>query len=187
MFTIREVLLLQEEILRHISLSSLLRRPELIEGPEAATAFQSPYGFACTFYGIKPIPTLPLHKNSSSIPFASAFDDMASLSITCGRRLIVSAEPLTLRDVFVRLLLLVGQLIEKLEGMQDVPITVSWNPTEWVSVMLGTFELEVLSCIVLCPSELTIRSDSKLHHCRSRCGTCSRPPSNKRTGTKALR
>lgn len=156
MSTVREVLLLQEEILRHIPLGALLRRPELTEGAEAATASQSPYGFACTFYGIKPTPTLPIHKNSSSVPFASAFDDVINLSTSCGRSLLVSTKPLALRDVFAQLLLLVGNLVDKLEGKQGAPIEVSWNTTEWFSVMLGTFELEVRFLAIFNVQELII-------------------------------
>jgi hypothetical protein len=121
----------------------LLRRPELTEGAEAATASQSPYGFACTFYGIKPIPTLPTRKNSSNVPFASVFEDVTNLSTSCGRSLLVSTKPLSLRDVFAQLLLLIGNLVDKLDGKQDTSIGVSWTPTEWFSVVIRTFDLEV--------------------------------------------
>jgi hypothetical protein len=141
--TFREALLLQEEILRQIPLSALLRRPELTEGAQAATVSQSPYGFACTFYDIKPTSKLSIHKDSSSVPFASALGDLISLSTSSGRSLLVSTKPFILRDVFAQLLLLIGMLVNKLEGIQGAPIGVSWNPTEWLLVMLGTFELEV--------------------------------------------
>jgi hypothetical protein len=137
---IMEVLLLQDELLRHIPVTALMKRPELTEGAQAATASQGPYGFACTFYGIQPTPDLGIDKNSSNIPFASAFEDLISLSVSCGRSLLASSKPLALRDIFARLLLLISMLVDRLEA---TPIGISWNPAEWFSVLLNTFELEV--------------------------------------------
>jgi hypothetical protein len=147
--TVREALLLQEEILQHVPLSALLKRPELTEGAQAATVSQSPYGFACTFYGIKPTSKLSIHKDSSSVPFASALGDVIGLSTSCGRSLLISTRPLALRGVFAQLLLLVGMLVDKLEGKQDAPIEVSWNPIEWLSIVLNTFELKVCFLLLL--------------------------------------
>lgn len=141
--TVMEVLLLQEELLRHIPITALMKRPELTEGAQAATALQSPYGFACTFYGIQATPDLCTNKSSSNIPFASAFEDLISLSLSCGRSHLATSKPLVLRDIFARLLLLISMLIDRLETIQSVSIEVSWNPGEWFSILLSTFEIEV--------------------------------------------
>lgn len=142
--TVREVLILQEEILRQTPLAALLRRPELTAGAQAATASQSPYGFACTFYGIKPTSKFSTQKNTSSVPFASAFEDLIGLSTNCGRRLVTSKTSLPLRDALAQLLLILGKLVDRLEGREGEPIQISWSPNEWFSVVLETFELEVL-------------------------------------------
>jgi hypothetical protein len=169
--TFREVLQLQAEVLRHIPFNALLKRPELTEGAQAATLSQSPYSFACTFYGIKPTHVLPVQKDSSSVPFASAFVDVLSLTASCGRSLLSSTKSLILRDVFAQSLLLVGNLVDKLEGKQNAPIAVSWDPTEWFSVVLDTFELEVCFLIFYTSQEFNIRSDRKLYHCGSYRGS----------------
>lgn len=135
--------MLQGEILQQIPPDALLKRPELTEKAQATITSQSPYGFACTFYGIKPTPKILVHQAFSSIPFGSAFDDVISLSTSCGRSLPVSTNSLALRDAFAQVLCLVGKLVDKLHGRQGLAIGVSWNPTEWLSVVLGTFELKV--------------------------------------------
>jgi hypothetical protein len=186
--TVREALLLQEEILKHVPLGALLKRPELTEGAQAATVSQSPYGFACTFYGIKPTSKVSTHKDSSSVPFASALGDVVGLSTSCARSLLVSTRPLALRDVFAQLLLLVGMLVDKLEGKLDAPIEVSWNPTEWLSAVLGTLELEVYIYLVdKSPfSRLIIGLDYQLYRCGPHCGSRGYFASNNRTEAEAL-
>jgi hypothetical protein len=83
--------------------------------------------------------------------------------------------------VFVQLLRLVDQLVDKLEGKQSVPIAVSWNPTEWFSVVLGTFELQVCFQVVLDPQMLITPPDRELHHYRSHYRSCCWFTSNKGT------
>lgn len=139
----REVLILQEEILKQIPLSSLLQRPELTARAPAATETQSPYEFACMFYGIKIDDRISTHNSNSNIPFASAFEDLISLTTICGKNMIAPKKFSPSWDIFVQLLLILGNLVEKYEGKDDVQICISWDPAEWFAVVLGTFDLEV--------------------------------------------
>ena len=141
--TTREVLKLQEEFLKQIPLSSLLQRPELTAGAEVATKTQSPYEFACMFYGIKVDEKILTHNGNSNIPFASAFEDLISLTTICGQNMIAPKKSLPSWDMFAQLLLILGDLIEKYEEKDDIRICIRWDPAEWFSVVLGTFDLEV--------------------------------------------
>lgn len=137
------MLRLQEEILKQIPLSALLQRPELTAGAQAGTETQSPYGFACTFYGIKIDEKIDTHNGNSNIPFASAFEDLISLTTICGRNMIAHKKSLPSRDVLAQLLLILGNLVDKYEGQDELRIRISWDPAEWFSIVLSTFELEV--------------------------------------------
>lgn len=135
-----EGLRLQEEILRHIPHATLMQRPELTENMQAASISQRPYTFACIFYDIKPILKVPSHKGPFDIPFASAFENMVQLSLSCAKRLVATSDgsPL-LMQAFSQLLLLLDRLVGRLGS----PISVSWKPAEWLSVVLKSLEHEV--------------------------------------------
>lgn len=137
--SIKEGLLLLEELLRHIPHTALMQRPELTSEIQAASAAQRPYVFACTFYGAKPIPTIPAQKGSYSIPFASAFENIIRLSTSCAQSLLKKGSPSRLREVFTQALLLIDRLVGRLGSS----IEVLWNPTEWLSVVLKSLDHEV--------------------------------------------
>ncbi|KAF7968943.1 hypothetical protein HWV62_28842 [Athelia sp. TMB] len=139
---VKEALLLQEEILRHISIAALSKRPQINQGAQEATSSQSPYLFACTFYEIKPMPDLATHRDSSVIPFTSVFQDLIHLSTVCGKQLKGTNNMALLQDVFAHLLLLIGDLVKKLEAKSIGPFDLAWQPRSWLSTILGTFEEE---------------------------------------------
>lgn len=45
--------------------------------------------------------------------------------------------------MLAQLLLILGELVDRLEGREGLPIGVVWSPTDWFSTVLETFELEV--------------------------------------------
>ena len=95
------------------------------------------------FYGIKIDEKISTHNANSNVPFASAFEDLIGLTTICGKNMIAPTQPLSSWDMFAQLLLILGNLVEKYERKDDLRICISWDPAEWFSVVLGTFDLEV--------------------------------------------
>ncbi|KAF5384809.1 hypothetical protein D9615_001099 [Tricholomella constricta] len=130
---LRETLLLQEEMLRHIPHSALMQRPDLTGPIEAKRTTQRPYLFACSFYGIDPIDIPPTPGASFTVPFVSAFENLANLSIRCAQSLDGdSTDVVTLREVFSQTLLLIDRLV----GRLGTTVTISWDPAKWLQVIL---------------------------------------------------
>lgn len=120
-----------------------MRHPELTGDIQAASTSQRPYLFACSFYGITPIASVPTLPGTSfdAVPFVAAFQNFAALSVKCAHSLMGAsgsgAAPL--REVFSQTLLILDRLIGRLGS----PIHVAWDPEEWLSVVLRSVEHEV--------------------------------------------
>ncbi|KAJ6623058.1 Dopey, N-terminal-domain-containing protein [Mycena sp. CBHHK59/15] len=137
--SIRESLLLLEEMLRQIPHVALMQRPELSAELETAAKSQRPYVFAATFYGFKPTLDTAAPSGLFTVPFASAFQNLVALSINCSR---FSSEgcdtPGPLREVSSQSLLILDRLVRRL----DSQITLTWNPDQWLSSALASLEHE---------------------------------------------
>ncbi|KAG6813245.1 hypothetical protein H0H92_012882 [Tricholoma furcatifolium] len=141
---LKEALLLLQEILRHIPHSSLMQRPDLTGPIEAQRTTQRPYIFACSFYGIEPIPTASSDSNSFAVPFVSAFENLATFTCNSVEALTSSSfsdvQALhTLREVFSLSL----SLLDKLASRLDTLVSVSWDPQGWLQTILKGLEHEL--------------------------------------------
>ncbi|KAJ7610904.1 Dopey, N-terminal-domain-containing protein [Roridomyces roridus] len=136
---VRETLLLMEEMLRQIPHAALMQRPELSGEMQLAAQSQRPYVFATSFYGFKPKLETAELSGPFTIPFASAFQNLVALSINCSRFLNEGCDsPGSLREVSSQSL----YILDRLVGRLNAPITVVWNPEEWLSAVLAILENE---------------------------------------------
>ncbi|KAI0964349.1 hypothetical protein AcW1_001188 [Taiwanofungus camphoratus] len=129
----QELLLLQQEILSHIPKSAPLgSRPS----SSGQLQEEGPSSFACKFYGIED----KVHhsrRGSPAVPFTAVFEDLVKVNITSAEFLLTSTKDLeVVRDVFVRSLILLAALVTRAEQLQDTSFLVSWDPAEWLSVVL---------------------------------------------------
>jgi hypothetical protein len=145
--SVRESLILLEEMLRQIPPAALMQRPELSGDMDLIAKSQRPYIFAATFYGFEPtLDDTPPPLGPFTIPFASAFQNLIVLSTSCSRFLTEGcATPGPLREVSAQSLLLLHRLVQRL----DSQITLTWSPNQWLSLVLGTLEHEVLLLFAL--------------------------------------
>ncbi|KAJ7103154.1 Dopey, N-terminal-domain-containing protein, partial [Mycena belliarum] len=136
---VRECLLLLEEILRQIPHVALMQRPELNSEMEVTAKSQRPYVFAATFYGFKPTLDIPSLSGPFIIPFASAFQNLVTISARCSRFITEGCDtPGPLREVSSRCLLILDRLVGRLNS----PVTIAWDPDQWLSSVLGALEHE---------------------------------------------
>jgi len=139
---IRETLHLLEEMLQYISQSSLTQRPRVNGQLELGIA-DRPFLFACNLYGINPRGIPERHGSSFAVPVASAFESLASLSLSCAQDLINNSEYVVdLREVFSSSLI----LMEKLSGRLTTLVEVSWEPSNWLQIVLQGLHHEVGAC-----------------------------------------
>ncbi|KAJ7742186.1 Dopey, N-terminal-domain-containing protein [Mycena olivaceomarginata] len=138
--SVRESLILLEEMLRQIPPAALMQRPELSGDMDLIAKSQRPYIFAATFYGFEPtLDDTPPPLGPFTIPFASAFQNLIVLSTSCSRFLTEGcATPGPLREVSAQSLLLLHRLVQRL----DSQITLTWSPNQWLSLVLRTLEHE---------------------------------------------
>ncbi|KAG6851405.1 hypothetical protein H0H93_005803 [Arthromyces matolae] len=136
---LRETLLLQEEVLRHIPHSSLMQQPQLTIPDQVRPPNHHPYLFACAFYGIDPISLTVALSDSVAIPFISAFGNLANFALNCTRALATTpSDTILLREV----LSLSFSLLDKLSTRLSTPVTLSWNADDWFQVILEGLEHE---------------------------------------------
>ncbi|KAF7302659.1 Dopey-N domain-containing protein [Mycena chlorophos] len=136
---VRSTLILLEAILQKMPPSALVQRPELTGDLETAAQTQRPYIFAATFYGCKPVHVTQELQGPFNVPFASAFQNLVSLSTSCSRFLTEGCStPAPLREVLAQSLLLMDRLATRLE----TSVTLTWKPEEWLSSVLATLENE---------------------------------------------
>ncbi|KAG5733413.1 Protein dopey, partial [Termitomyces sp. T112] len=137
---VKEALLLQEEVLRHVPHSALMQRPNLTGPIETKRTTQRPYLFACSFYGVDPIAIPESLSNSFAVPFVSAFENLATITRRCAQKLITSCSDIVvLREVFSLSLL----LLDRLSSGLTTSVTLPWNPDDWLQVILKGLEHEL--------------------------------------------
>jgi hypothetical protein len=138
---IREVLLLQEEVLRHIPATALILRPQSQEKPETPPS-QGPLEFACSFYRIENPLGDSVQRACVDKPFVTNFEDLIFLTTATATRLMSCAPEFVqpLRDAFTQSILLVLRLLGRMDQKLDAPFDVDWAPFEWLSVVLGAAE-----------------------------------------------
>ena len=135
---IRETLHLLEEMLQHIPQSSLTKRPLVNDQLKLGIA-NRPFLFACNLYDINPL-GIPEGRGSFAVPIASAFESLASLSLICAENLINNSENVVdLREVFSSSLI----LMEKLIGRLTTLVEVTWEPSNWLQIILQGLHHEV--------------------------------------------
>ncbi|KAF9067320.1 Dopey, N-terminal-domain-containing protein [Rhodocollybia butyracea] len=123
-----------EVLLRQIPHIKLLSRPEVKPDMQAVSENERPYIFACTFYDIKPVIDAPAPTGTYQVPFSSAFESLASLSMVLGISLTKANGNLTaLREVFTKSLALIERLVSRLNSS----ITLVWEPKKWLEVILN--------------------------------------------------
>ncbi|KAF8167553.1 Dopey, N-terminal-domain-containing protein [Crassisporium funariophilum] len=134
----REAMLLLETVLQYIPHTGLLQRPEITKNVDSDD--QRPFDFACSFFKIthKPLQTTS-SAHFTTIPFASCFQHLISLSTNSARCLVRHPQNgFILREVLSRSLTLVDRLVGRLVS----PIALSWKPSQWLSDLLLGFEHE---------------------------------------------
>ncbi|KAF7303085.1 Dopey-N domain-containing protein [Mycena kentingensis (nom. inval.)] len=143
----RTTLILLEAMLRQIPHIALLQRPELTGELADAAQTQRPYTFAATFYGCtQTIEVSVAPEGPFTMPFASAFQDLVSLSMNCSQFLVNGCqEPAALREVLAQTLLLMDRITSRLES----PITLAWKPQEWLASVLGILEHEACNFTIV--------------------------------------
>ena len=120
--------------------ASLLYRPKIVA--EAESGYRA-YEFACTLFKITPKFQISYTTSQSlSIPFASCFYHLISLSTTFAHSL--SQDPRdtdipVLREVLSRIL----NLLDRLTGGLSSQIVLTWDARKWLEAMLSCLEYEV--------------------------------------------
>ena len=130
--------MLLETIFQHMLHDGLLHCPEfIVEETRGCRAYE----FACTFFKITPkLQDLHMTTQPSTIPFASCFYHLISLSTTFAHGLSQYPQDApVLREVFSRTL----SLLDRLTGGLNYQIVLTWDPRQWLGVMLSSLEYEV--------------------------------------------
>jgi hypothetical protein len=148
--SVKEALILQEEILRHVPPDALKRR-RLYSGENNEPRFkQGSLAFACTFYELGDFPLRPMTEQRSDFSFVSIFEDLAALSTICANDLLdPSADASSLREVFCQTVLLIKALLSRMDQRFDSPFVTHWEPAHWLSVVIKCSEQQVC-CVLLC-------------------------------------
>lgn len=138
---VKEALILQEEILRHIPATALKLRPQPQQKSQTSPP-QGPLEFACSFYGIEKPPVGPVQRGCVDKPFVTSFEDLIVLTTISATSLAGCAPELAhpLRGTFTQSVLLVMRLLGRMDQKLDTPFDIEWNPSEWLSVVLESVE-----------------------------------------------
>ena len=120
--------------------ASLLYRPKV--AAEAESGYRA-YEFACTLFKITPkLQNSCATTQSLSIPFASCFYHLISLSTTFAHSLSQDPQDIdipVLREMLSRVL----SLLDRLTGGLSSQIVLTWDTHRWLDVMLSYLEYEV--------------------------------------------
>ena len=117
--------------------AGLLHRPEA--DVEVKNDYRG-YEYACSFFKITPKlqDSLP-----STVPFALCFNRLISLSTAFAHSLSqYPQDTLILCEVFSRIL----SLLDRLTAGLSSQITLTWDPRNWLDVMLSSIESKVCLC-----------------------------------------
>ena len=177
---VREALILQEEILRHIPATALKLRLQSQEGFETPPT-QGPLEFACSFYGIEKPHVDPIQRACVDKPFVTNFEDITILATTAATSFMSCTPELVqpLRGTFTQSVLLVMRLLGRVDQKLDSPFDIDWDPSEWLSVVLESVKHPVRNAL---RSLLYVESHSgftglNFHNGRSRHFISGVPPS----------
>ena len=169
---VREALILQEEILRHIPATALKLRPQP-QGRSETPPFRGPLEFACSFYGIVQPPNDPIRRACVDKPFVTNFEDLAVLTTIAATNLRSCTPELgqPLRDTFTQSILLVMRLLGRMDQKLDAPFDVDWDPSKWLSAVLESVEHPVRSTLrdLLCVKFHPEFTGFNFHNGRSSC------------------
>lgn len=137
---------LLEAVLEQIPHVGLLQRPETTL--DSGDGYSRPFDFACAFFKIpdRSLSTWPPF-NVSTMPHASCLESLVSMSKTYTECLKESQQTVVLRESFSRTLALINNLVERL----TTPVNLTWNPKEWIDVLLLSLEYEVRVGLILNP------------------------------------
>ncbi|KAA1471434.1 hypothetical protein DENSPDRAFT_893964 [Dentipellis sp. KUC8613] len=143
-----EALRLQENILAHIAPAALAQivNAAVVQDPPPT----GPYAYATSFYGLELSTILSSERTGPGVPMVTAFENLIAVSATLSRRL--SATPDTvvpLRQIFVQSLSLLNKLISVLDEMDEVHLTASWDPPQWLSDILATLEHDSATFVMI--------------------------------------
>ncbi|TFY63318.1 hypothetical protein EVJ58_g3324 [Rhodofomes roseus] len=156
-----KVLALQQEILQHMSPASPLKsRPPVSKDLEPTAAVSGPASFACIFYGIPGALSTP-SRASPALPFATAFEDLISLSAYASRALLTEGEQSEgMREVLIDALALVADVVSQHGSTHARSVTLAWEPSSWLSCVLQCVEPKVTSFLVV---ESVVSTVTTLH------------------------
>jgi hypothetical protein len=141
---VREALVLQEEILRHIPHVALKQRPVLAGQSQDSGSKQGQFAFACSFYDLKGFSLKPVVRDCPDLPFVTTLEDLVSLSTLCARGLLIpSKEAPSLREVFSHSVLLIMRLLGRMDQRSGPPFVAHWDPARWLSDTIECLEQPV--------------------------------------------
>ncbi|EGO05284.1 hypothetical protein SERLA73DRAFT_82881 [Serpula lacrymans var. lacrymans S7.3] len=140
--SVREGLILQEEILGHLIPAALYQHTELNEKLEGFASTASPLSFARHFYGITS--GEKMETVATRAPLIPVLEAIIGLSQSCAQCLLKNRDNLLLvRGALCQSLSLLLRMIEQFGANQDPVTIVSWEPSEWLNLILQTIDLEV--------------------------------------------
>ena len=167
---VREALILQEEILRHIPATALKLRPQSREKSQTPPS-QGPLEFACSFYGIEKPPFNLIQRTCVDKLFVTNFEDLTALTIIAATSLTNCTPELAypLRSAFAQSVLLIMRLLGRMDQKLNLPFDIDWDPSEWLAAVLESVEHPVrkVLCDILCARSHSRFTGFDLHNGRS--------------------
>ncbi|KAH7930453.1 hypothetical protein BV22DRAFT_1000727 [Leucogyrophana mollusca] len=142
--SVRECMILQEEILRHTTPEALYQRPELKDIHHDSPSSLTSLSFAYSVYGIE-LPATTSSSTTAVAPLATVLGDVMSLCLTCARNLLGKTSSCgDIRSAFSQLLVVLARLVD-IASRNQSSLVVSWDPTTWLSLILDTLDLETIT------------------------------------------
>lgn len=140
----RESLALLHEIWKHIRLGSLKERPHISGEDRNAPSQQSPYLFACSFYGIEGRVVEISSPNCPAVPLHTTFINLTSLNKAVGSMLLDGSFNINAtREAYIQSLTLLSKFAQQLQLTPVGPLTITWEPDLWLTVALPSVESKV--------------------------------------------
>lgn len=138
------MLLLLQQLLKRVPSIALVARPGLGKESKDFHEEKGPYQFACYLYGLDQPPLKAESPPTSTVPFTRALQDLVALNSIIAHQLSEKSQSSsTCREAFLIVLDLLSTLVEKLDEAPGMLAPITWNPLEWLSVVLPTMEHKV--------------------------------------------
>ncbi|KAJ8582095.1 hypothetical protein M405DRAFT_582865 [Rhizopogon salebrosus TDB-379] len=133
--SVRECLVLQEEIFKHIPLETLSQRPGLNAALQTSAPSLSPLAFSYAFYGIDCTESRP----SSHVlnPLVAVLEHTFYMSQALSQSLSTR-----LRPALSQVLRVLSNIVHAVDKTFDTTLNLSWKPSEWLHSMLDCLDLE---------------------------------------------